>query len=207
MKIAIMQPYFYPYRGYFDLFANTDLFVIYDCVQFIRRGWIHRNKLPDSNGELQWLTLPLAKVQQTAVIKDIMFHENAKEMWQQRLLKFPLLSGRVNNNDKFIELLSDLDGSLVDYLIKQLKFSCHEFGFHHNVVRSCELNIGEPIKGQDRILTICKYFGAKEYINLPGGRELYDEDVFADKGIKLSFLDTARYDKISTLEFFTEAQL
>ena len=57
--VAIMQPYFAPYAGYFRLLATTDLFVVYDCVQFPRRGWVHRNQLPDAAGKLDWLTLPL----------------------------------------------------------------------------------------------------------------------------------------------------
>ena len=59
--VAIMQPYFFPYAGYFRLFAASDLFVIYDCVQFPRRGWVHRNLLPDASGSERWLTLPLEK--------------------------------------------------------------------------------------------------------------------------------------------------
>ena len=58
---AVMQPYFFPYAGYFRLFAASDLFVIYDCVQFPRRGWVHRNLLPDASGSERWLTLPLEK--------------------------------------------------------------------------------------------------------------------------------------------------
>ena len=57
--VAIMQPYFYPYAGYFRLFARADLFVVYDCVQFPRRGWVHRNRLTGADGQLQWLTLLL----------------------------------------------------------------------------------------------------------------------------------------------------
>ena len=64
MRIAIMQPYFLPYAGYFRLLQQTDLFVVYDCVQFIRRGWIHRNRLANMNKELSWLTLQLAKAPQ-----------------------------------------------------------------------------------------------------------------------------------------------
>ena len=59
--IAVMQPYFVPHAGYFRLFAASDLFVVFDCVQFPRRGWVHRNRLPDAQGRARWLTLPLSK--------------------------------------------------------------------------------------------------------------------------------------------------
>src|SRR5437016_2188558 len=66
--VAIMQPYFLPYAGYFRLFAASDLFVIYDCVQFPRRGWVHRNRLTDARGLERWLTLPLEKAPQHVLI-------------------------------------------------------------------------------------------------------------------------------------------
>ena len=75
--VAIMQPYFLPYAGYFRLFAATDLFVIYDCVQFPRRGWVHRNRLVDASGKERWLTLPLAKVPQRTLIRDLCFASDA----------------------------------------------------------------------------------------------------------------------------------
>ena len=64
MRIAIMQPYFIPYAGYFRLFQSVDLFVVYDCIQFARRGYVHRNQLPNFTDELSWITLPLAKAPQ-----------------------------------------------------------------------------------------------------------------------------------------------
>src|SRR5277367_4669735 len=77
--VAIMQPYFFPYAGYFRLFAASDLFVIYDCVQFPRRGWVHRNRLIDVAGIERWLTLPLEKAPQSALIRDLRFPPDAGE--------------------------------------------------------------------------------------------------------------------------------
>jgi len=71
--VAIMQPYFNPYAGYFRLLAAADLFVNYDCVQFPRRGWVYRNRLPDSNGAAGWLTLPLEKAPRSATFGDLRF--------------------------------------------------------------------------------------------------------------------------------------
>src|ERR1700750_1478713 len=66
--VPIMQPSFLPYAGYFRLFAASDLFVVYDCVQFPRRGWVHRNRLPLASGDAGWLTLPVAKAPRDALI-------------------------------------------------------------------------------------------------------------------------------------------
>ena len=83
--IAIMQPYFIPYAGYFRLFAASDLFVIYDCVQFPRQGWVHRNRLVDTSGKERWLTLPLAKAPQQVLIRDLRFAPNAESEFLDRL--------------------------------------------------------------------------------------------------------------------------
>ena len=88
--VAIMQPYFFPYAGYFRLLAQSDLFVIYDCVQFPRRGWVHRNKLPDIYGVTQWLTLPLLKASQDVLIRDLQFPPDVRAVVAERLRPFSI---------------------------------------------------------------------------------------------------------------------
>jgi hypothetical protein len=83
-----MQPYFLPYAGYFRLFALSDLFVVYDCVQFPRRGWLHRNRLQNINKKPRWLTLPLLKADRdTTRIMDLQFKENAQGISIHRLIE------------------------------------------------------------------------------------------------------------------------
>src|SRR3954468_7197414 len=88
--IAIMQPCFIPDAGYFRLLPASDLFVVYDCVQFPRRGWVHRNKLVDRSGAARWLTLPLEKAPQEVAIRDLRFPADAAERLAERLQQFPL---------------------------------------------------------------------------------------------------------------------
>ena len=78
MKVAVMQPYFYPYGGYFRLIAAVDLFILFDCVQFPRRGRVHRTEVPDGAGGRRWLTLPLAKQPQTTRIDHLAFAPGAR---------------------------------------------------------------------------------------------------------------------------------
>src|SRR3954469_8726601 len=85
LTIAVMQPYFIPYAGYFRLFAASDLFVIYDCVQFPRRGWVHRNKLADASGVERWLTLPIAKAPRDVRIHELRFSHDAREAMAERM--------------------------------------------------------------------------------------------------------------------------
>src|SRR6478672_877532 len=89
LTVAVMQPYFIPYAGYFRLFAASDLFVIYDCVQFQREGWVHRNRLTDPFGANRWLTLPLEKSPLATPIRDLRFVPDAKEVLGRRLQTFP----------------------------------------------------------------------------------------------------------------------
>src|ERR1700761_2078318 len=110
-----MQPYFIPYAGYFRLITGSDLFVIYDCVQFPRRGWVHRNKLLDPHGQEQWLTLPLAKAPQDVLIKDLTFPANAVEEMESRLRTFQLKSERIEEIAPLLSRLRRLEGRPVDY--------------------------------------------------------------------------------------------
>src|SRR5215468_348427 len=113
--IAIMQPYFLPYAGYFRLIAQADLFVVYDCVQFPRRGWLHRNKLLDANGEEQWLTLPLKPAPQDVKIADLEFPEDAAASLGERLRPFPI-AAREGPHTPLLEAVRCVDGRPVDYI-------------------------------------------------------------------------------------------
>ena len=90
--VAIMQPYFCPYAGYFRLFAASDLFVLYDCVQFPRRGWVHRNRLPDASGVDRWLTLPIERAPRSVLIRDLAFPPRAVKVFADRLASFPIVA-------------------------------------------------------------------------------------------------------------------
>ena len=114
--VAIMQPYFIPYAGYFRLFAASDLFVIYDCVQFPRRGWVHRNQLIDASGAERWVTLPLVKAPQSILIRDLQFLPNAAGLFAQRLRSFPILQKPPKAAKPIIRALVDVGGTPLAYI-------------------------------------------------------------------------------------------
>lgn len=184
--VAIMQPYFVPYAGYFRLLAAADLFVIYDCVQFPRRGWVHRNRLPDATGELQWLTLPLAKAPRDAAIRDLAFRPDAPEAMAAEMRRFPLLAGEDPHG--LVEAVRDVRGAPLDYIERLLALAAGALGLPWRVLRSSSLEIPPDVRGQDRILAIARAMGAKRYVNPPGGRELYRHEAFAEAGVELRFL-------------------
>lgn len=188
MRIAIMQPYFIPYAGYFRLFYAADLFVVFDCVQFLRRGWMHRNRLPNVNNELQWITLPLQKAPQTILLKDLIFAENSEALWAKRLLSFPQLSAQCLKENRLLQYIKQLTQSPIEFIVSSLKITCDMLNLPFNVVRSSSLNLPATLKGEEKIIEIAKHFGANEYVNLAGGRELYQHNRFAQHGLKLRFL-------------------
>jgi hypothetical protein len=185
--IAIMQPYFIPYAGYFRLFQASDLFVIYDCVQFPRRGWVHRNRLVDARGMNRWLTLPLAKAPRDVLIRDLRFSPNAREVLAERLRPFHL-AAEDRDVEEILVAMRDVSGSPVLYLERLLEQVVRYFAFPWRVMRSSALGIPAASRGQHRILEIARQLGATDYVNTPGGTGLYNVDDFAEAGIKLHFL-------------------
>jgi hypothetical protein len=186
LTVAIMQPYFFPYAGYFRLFAASDLFVIYDCVQFPRRGWVHRNKLIDTSGEPRWLTLPLEKAPQSVLIRDLRFPPDAAELLAERLRPFSLAATPATEH--MLAALLDIRGTPLEYIERLLEITVAYCGLPWRVVRSSTLNVPPEIHGQDRILEIARRLGASRYVNASGGRELYDPAAFDNAGIELRFL-------------------
>jgi hypothetical protein len=195
--VAIMQPYFLPYAGYFRLFATSDLFVIYDCVQFPRRGWVHRNRLNDSSGGERWLTLPLEKAPQTVLIRDLRFPPNAAQLLEHRLRTFALSVNGPASVQAILSALLDVKGTPLDYIERLLELTAKHCGLPWQVVRSSTLNVPPAIRGQDRILEIIRRLGARRYVNASGGRALYDRAAFAKAGVELCFLVEYTGPKIS----------
>lgn len=199
-----MQPYFAPYEGYFRLFSHVDLFVAYDCVQFPRRGWVHRNQLLDCNGSPQWLTLPLERADFETKIKDLRFGAFSRERMDAEMRRFPAFD---HLPPDIVSVVEDARGSFVQYVVEVLEACCDHLRIPHpNLEYSSALEVPESYRGQDRILEICRRYGAKKYINPPGGRALYDADAFADAGIELEFLPEWTGNFLSILQVLADRE-
>ncbi len=185
--VAIMQPYFVPYAGYFRLFAAADLFVIYDCVQFPRRGWVHRNRLPDRTGRPAWLTLPVAKAPRDATIDTLTLRDDFGAQLDLQRRRFPTLA-----HANIDEILSAPRASLVTYLAATLTRIARMLKVDRETIRSSTLGVDPDLRGQARILAIIEAVGGTRYVNAPGGRHLYDAATFERRGVRLDFL--APYD-------------
>jgi len=195
-----MQPYLIPYAGYFRLLSDTDMFVIYDDVQFPKEGWVHRNRLLNRNNELAWCTLPLKKKSLATKISEIEFSADADIRWESQLRKFPIMDEKYLPDDLLKKMVCNLDSSPVDFIVKILQLTCEILNIPFNVEYSSNINVGSDMKGQDRVLEIVKHFGAEEYVNAPGGKHLYDEKDFLNQGIRLSFIPDYQGSNTSILQ-------
>ena len=190
MRLAIMQPYFVPYIGYFQLMSAVDKIVLLDDVNFINAGWINRNRIL-AKGQPHWLTLPLAKASQNRLINEIEIVDD--HLWKRKAMRTIGLSYR---NAPFVEqalpflssLLKEARGSLSVFLSWHLVQVATLIGIDTRIEPTSTIYPKEHRRGQDRILDICHREGATSYVNLPGGKNLYDAGLFASVGIDLLFL-------------------
>lgn len=192
LSIAVMQPYFLPYIGYFQLMAAADKFIIYDDVNFINRGWVNRNRLL-LNGSAHIFTVPLRGASQNKLIFEIELAEDSK--WRQKLLRTIHQSySKATCYNTIIDLLErliyyptiHLDKFLLNSIQEISKYLC----LNIDITPTSRVYNNKNLKGQDRILDICRLENASEYINPVGGRELYDKPTFERRGLKLRFLQS-----------------
>jgi hypothetical protein len=190
MKLAIMQPYFFPYIGYWQLLNAADRFVIYDDVSFIKRGWVNRNRIL-INGKPSYITVPLSHASQNKRICDLSLQ--ASPDWQRKMIKsienayrrspyFPVI---------FSETVKQLEfqaSNLAEFLAHHLGAMASLLGINTEFVTTSRCYENSDLGGQDRILDICKSEGAKSYVNLQGGQNLYDSERFDNANIELRFI-------------------
>lgn len=191
-KIAIMQPYFFPYIGYFQLIKAVDTFVIYDDVNYIKRGWINRNSIL-INGKTHLFKMNLKAVSQNKLINEILLEENSS--WKNNLLKTITMSyKKAPYFDDVYPLLKDIimyyDQNLSLFLQNLIVKICHYLKVETSFILSSKINKTNKTKGQDKIIEICRELEAKQYINPIGGVELYNKKIFLEEEIQLNFIET-----------------
>ncbi len=199
-----MQPYFIPYPGYFRLFAACDLFVLYDCVQFSRRGWVHRNQLPGHDAVVRWLTLPVDRVERDAAIHQLRFPADAEQRMVTQFPRFPALSNVAKLSPALRTALTAFSATPVEYLERLLHVLCADLGLPCKTVRSSALPIDPALRGAARIIAITQHLGARVYVNSPGGRTLYSAQAFSEAGLELRFLPPYLGGSLSILQSIAE---
>ena len=187
MKLGIMQPYFFPYLGYWQLLANVDKYVVYDDVTYIKGGWINRNNFL-INGQKNLLTMRLEKASSYTLIKDIAI----KDDFVKFLKTIEMGYKKAPFFEDIFRLLKDIcqcpDKKLGQFLFNSHIKICEYLGIDTELILSSSFEKHTELKGKDKVISICKQLGADEYINAIGGQELYDKKEFAENGIRLNFL-------------------
>lgn len=187
MRLGIMQPYFFPYLGYWQLLANVDKYVVYDDVTYIKGGWINRNNFL-INGQKNLLTMQLEKASSYTLIKDIAI----KDDFVKFLKTIEMGYKKAPFFEDIFRLLKDIcqypDKKLGQFLFNSHIKICEYLGIDTELILSSSFEKHTELKGKDKVISICKQLGADEYINAIGGQELYDKKEFAENGIRLNFL-------------------
>lgn len=188
MKIGIMQPYFFPYLGYFQLIQAVDRFVIYDDVNFIKGGWINRNFIL-SQGRAQRITMQLSGASPYKLINAIEVGGNLKRLLMtisQAYSKapcyavvFPMIETCLTYPEK----------NLARFLEFSLRTICRYLGIETELFVSSSLQKDNSLKGPEKVIAICKNLSGTTYINAIGGKELYKSELFQQNKMELCFLE------------------
>ena len=196
MKIAIMQPYFMPYIGYFQLINAVDKFVIYDDVNFIKGGWINRNNILLNNKSFLF-SIPINNQSSFTKINSVKIDSKLYYSWKNKFLKTIFLSYKkasnfeqtyqileltlAVNSDEFT--ISNLSLKAINNVLSYLKIDTE-------IIESSSIFNNNELKSQDRVIDICKLLGGTKYINPIGGVKLYDKNVFESVNLNLKFLQS-----------------
>lgn len=206
VKVGIMQPYFFPYIGYWQLINTVDKFVIYDNIQFTKKSWIRRNRIL-LNGKEKLFTLPIKKDSDYLDIKDRYLSEECVGV-KIRLLNqikvaykkapqfefvFPIIKDCINfSNDNLFEYIYHSIIKVVEYL-----------NINTDIVIASNINMNHSLHSKYKVMEICKKMGGDIYINPIGGVELYNKEEFFDNGIELKFLKTDKFEYNQYESYFT----
>ena len=191
MKLAIMQPYFFPYLGYWQLIHAVDRFVVYDDVNYIKSGWINRNRIL-INGVATYITVPLYQSSSYKRICDTQLQTFIK--WSDKLLKkientykkTPYFTETFPIIEKIILYKTD---NLADFLANQLIELSKLMNLDTEIVLTSRIYENHQLSGQERVIDICKREKTNIYLNAIGGQTLYDSKTFKDAGIELQFIE------------------
>jgi len=193
MKLGIMQPYFFPYIGYWQLMNAVDRYVIYDDVAFIKNGWINRNRIL-INGAPGYFNLPTVGAGSFVRINEVKL-SSEKKLFDKLLKTLDNVYRKAPYFAETMPLAESIISCGCEYMAELLEFQIRAVAKHLGMnteilVSSRDVVKNTELRAQDKVLDICRNLGAAEYYNAIGGMELYDKDAFAAQNIKLSFLAT-----------------
>lgn len=193
MKVAIMQPYFFPYIGYISLIKHSDEFILLDKVQFIRHGWIERNRVLKQNGGWLYVQVPLEKFSRETTIDKVVINNllEWKNKIKAQLMSYKKTAPYYNRVINLIDdIFKDEFKSIVTLNKICLEKICEYLGFSRTlfVYSEMDLIIESPKKPDEWALNICKVIGTDiVYVNPIGGMDFFDKKKYQNEGVKLCF--------------------
>jgi hypothetical protein len=186
---AIMQPYFLPYIGYFQLIAAVDLFIIYDNIKYTKKGWINRNRFL-CNGKDEMFSLPLKS---DSDLLDVRERCLASDFKGDKLIN--QLAGAYRKAPHFQqifplieEIARQTDRNLFEFIYRSIVLICEYIGIKTEIKISSQVRINHQLKNQDKVLALCEAVGTNVYVNAIGGVELYSKEDFHSRSIELKFI-------------------
>ncbi|MRJ45169.1 hypothetical protein AKL09_09325 [Idiomarina loihiensis] len=199
-----MQPYFMPYMGYWQLMNYVDKFVVYDDIQFTKKGWIHRNRYLN-NGSDQMLTLPLKKDSDYLDVAERYLSQTWPKEKDKLFRKVEAAYRKAPYFDEgisvFRECLNYPGDNLFEFIFHSIKVIGSYLGIESELLISSEAASTNHLKGERRVIAICNALDASEYVNPIGGKELYAHETFNENDLSLKF---HRIDEIVYQQFNSE---
>jgi hypothetical protein len=194
MTLGIMQPYLFPYIGYFQLINAVEKFVIYDDVNFIKQGWINRNRIL-LNGNAHLFTVPIKSISSYKAINEVEVDQKGFSQWKAKFYKtLDTAYRKAPHYKETIDLVTTVfeapARTINEMASKSILTVCEYLNFSTCFVVSSIIYNNAHLKAQERVLDISLRENATTYINAAGGSELYSKKVFADNGITLKFIHT-----------------
>jgi len=194
-SLAIMQPYFFPYIGYFQLINAVELFIVYDNIKYTKKGWINRNRILQ-NGKDVVFSVPLKK---DSDFLDIRNREISPAFRKDKLLN--QIREAYRRSPYFEQTFSlverivlEKETNLFRFILNAIRETCACLAIRTEIVVSSSVQIDQSLSGKAKVIALCKRVGADVYINAVGGQDLYSKEEFGRNGISLKFLRTKSFE-------------
>jgi hypothetical protein len=206
MKFAVMQPYFLPYIGYFQLMDAVDKFIIYDNIEFTKKGWINRNRIL-VNSEPQYFTVNLEKASDYAMVNERHVSPVFEKERRKVLVKIEANYRKAPFYEETYRLVKECfeceEKNLFDFIFFSIQKVAGHLGIDTELVVSSTLSIDHALKNKYKLWALGEHLGIRDYINPVGGMELYRKDEFLKHGMNLSFhrANLSEYPQVGSEEF------
>lgn len=192
MKTGIMQPYFLPYIGYWQLLNAVDKFVVYDNIQFTNKSWIRRNRILENTKD-SLFTIPLKSDSDYLDIRDRFISDQYFNKDSGKFIR--KIKDAYRKAPYFDEAMPVIEKcflyqekNLFTFIFNSIKIISEYLGINTEIIVSSHIEMDHSLKSQKRVLEICRKLSTAVYINPIGGLELYDSESFKSNGIDLKFI-------------------